>query len=41
VVVSYRDGEEAAVGQDKERNSTLEDDVLSDVKRQRPQPTVL
>ena len=32
---------QTAVGEDKERNSTLEEDVLSDVKRQWTQPTVL
>jgi len=38
--VTYRYSEQTAVSEDKERHSTLEADVLSYVKRQRPQTTV-
>jgi len=34
------DGKKTAVSQDEESNSTFEQDVLSYVKRQRPQPTM-
>ena len=38
--MSYRDSKKTAVGKDEERDSTFEEDVLSDVKCQRPESTV-
>jgi len=38
--MTHGDCEKATVGKDQESNSTFEQNVLSDVKRQRPQSTV-
>jgi len=38
--MTHRDGKKTAVGEDEESDTTFEDDVLSDVKRQRSKPAV-